>query len=518
MKKSNDLFLTSSDSEKLNLFIKISQIKIREMADTNRLDTFKEFKYKIDEINLRQVANLLHKSYGSIYNTYLGIINDMEVILDKKNPSINEIFNVDPDRYHYYLVENSHPYQFIMKTIIHNECTSFEEFYTNAKSSKATVLRHLKPIRTILKKFNLRLTYEPIRLIGDQKMIRLGLTALIWNATRGYNWPFKNVKREDALEFTKYALKAFNMPIPDPTTLEFYATFVAVNTNEFNKGNMIKTQDLSIMLLRYPYPNIVKNYNEENNIKTGATPEDELLESAHYYLYISCLPTFLPQDDEILDRVSKIYKEYNPGIYNFVEDVIKGFPFDLQKSMNFTEDSMKQFKNNFVASTVASIAFKGNYMGMVAFYLNYQLSIEQSPNVELKNLATQVVSEVAEKEEYRMYRSDIASISDALYDLINRRVSLNREENRVQVYVGLERYFLVRSDLMQMLESIPYVDINEDIQKADLVIVGSEKLAPEGINDASYKFPWIYDGLDGQYGELYSLIHEIWSKQKVSKK
>lgn len=517
MQKSNDLFLTSSDSEKLNLFIKIVQIKIREVADTDRLAAYKSFKHPIDEVNLRQIANLLHRSYGSIYNTYLGIMTDMEEILDKKDPSMNEVFNVDPDKYHFYLVEKSHPYRFIMDCLIHEKCTSFEKFYTSEQSSKATVLRHLKPIRTVMKKFNLRLTYEPVRLIGEEKMIRLGLTALIWNATRGYKWPFERVARKGAIDFVKFALKEFGLPLPDPTTVEFYATFVAVNTISFTKGHSISNEDLSIMLLRYPYPNVVKYFREANGLELHSTPEEELLESAHYYLYITCMPTFLPQNNEMLDALSEKIKQYNPGVYRFVTAIIGAFPMDLQKAMNYSDERMQQFKNNFVSGVIASLVFKGNYVGMTSFYLNYQLSIEQLNQSELKHMTLDTVQHIALQDEYQIYKNDTIGVAEAFYDLISRPVILNQKENRVQVYIGMERFFLVKSDLIQMLESISYVDINEDIEKADLIVVGNEEHLPDSLNENAYKFQWIYDGLDGQYGELYSLIHEIWTKREKLK-
>ncbi|GKQ43175.1 transcriptional regulator [Companilactobacillus sp. RD055328] len=517
MEKSNDLFLTSSDAEKLNLFVKITQIKVREMADSDRLATYHALDFDIDEINLRQVASVLKRSYGSIYNTYLGILSDMEEILDKKNPTTSEIFNVDPDRYHFYLVKNSHPYKFIMDCIINDECQSFEKFYERENSSKATVLRHLKPIRTIMKKFNLRLTYEPIKIIGDEKMIRLGLTGLIWNATRGYEWPFAKIPREECLNFVEFALNEFNIPLPDKTTLEFYATFVAVNTNNMYQGNIITNQDLSIMLLRYPYPNVVKYYREAHKtaMNVEMTSEQELLESAHYYLYITCMPTFMPQGDAAIQEITNLFEQSNPEVTKFVDEVISAFPLDLQKSMRYSDNAMQQFKNNFTAATVASIAFKGNYMGLSEFYLNYQLSMEQLDYPELRHMTLDTVQHVVSRDEYQSFVNDAVNIADGLYSLISRRVILNREENRVQVFIGMERFFLIHSDLMQMIESIPFVDINENIEEADLVIAESEKLIPEGINKNAYKFQWINDGIDGQYGELYSLIHEIWTNQKT---
>ncbi|MGR3741252.1 helix-turn-helix domain-containing protein [Companilactobacillus sp. DQM5] len=515
MEKSNDLFLTSSDSEKLSLFIKIAQIKVREMADTDRLSTYRALDYKIEEVNLRQIAILLKKSYGSIYNTYLGILNDMEEILGKKNPSISEIFNVDPDKYHFYLVKNSHPYKFIMNCIINEKCSSFQTFYEEENSSKATVLRHLKPIRTIMKKFNLRLTYEPIKIIGDEKMVRLGLTGLIWNATRGYEWPFKNISHDRCLDFVEYALNEFNIPVPDKTTLEFYATFVAINTNNTSRGRVITNDDLSIVLLRYPYPNVVKNYLEARNEKSPLNSEQELLESAHYYLYITCMPTFMPQDDEAINRVLKLFRKSNPDVYNFVEEIISKFPLDLQDAMDYDDNAMKQFKNNFIASTVASVAFKGNYMGLSDFYLNYQLSMSKLDYPELKKMTLDTVQQVAMRDEFQIFSNDTVNIAEGMYDLISRRVILNRVENRVQVFVGMERFFMIHSDLMQMLESIPFVDITEEIENADLVIAESEKLIPNGINEKAFMFQWVYGGLEGQYGELYSLIHEIWTNQQT---
>ncbi|MDO1605680.1 helix-turn-helix domain-containing protein [Lactobacillus sp. YT155] len=515
MEKSKDLFLTSSDAEKLNLFIKIVQIKVREMADTDRLSTYGALDYQIDEVNLRQIALLLKKSYGSIYNTYLGILDDMSEILGKKDPSMFEVFNVDPDQYHFYLVKNSHPYRFIMNCVINQECTSFEKFYEGENSSKATVLRHLKPLRTIMRKFNLRLTYEPIRLIGDEKMIRLGLTGIMWNATRGYEWPFADISHDECLDFVKYVLNEFQVPLPDKTSLEFYATFVAINNICSGQGRHISNQDLSNKLLRYPHPNVVKSYREAKKLPATLTPEQEHIESAHYYLYITCMPTFMPQDDAAIEKLTSLYQQSNPETYRFINEVISKFPLDLKKAMNFDDKAMKQFRNNFVSSAIASISFKENFMGLADFYLNYQLSMQRLEYPEIKKMALDTVQQVAKEEPFQFFSNDTVNIAEAMYDLISQRVVLNRKENRIQVFIDMERFFMIHSDLMQMLESIPYVDVTDDVQKADLVISESEQLLPEGIDSNAFIFRWIYGGLEGQYGELYSLIHEMWTNQKT---
>jgi Transcriptional antiterminator len=145
--------------------------------------------YKVKDINLRKAAYQMNKSYGSVYNTFLGIQEDFKKILKKDKYNTEEMFGVTRDAYHAYLTTNSDGYLFL-DAIVKDKESSFKHFYETLESSKATVLRHLKPMRGYLKRFGVRIAYEPMRFVGDEESIRLAIAALYWNCYTGIRLAF----------------------------------------------------------------------------------------------------------------------------------------------------------------------------------------------------------------------------------------------------------------------------------------------------------------------------------------
>jgi hypothetical protein len=95
-----DLFLSKSEIEKIQLFNKIRLIRISQLASSDLIGTYRKQHVVVKDINLRKAAYQMNKSYGSVYNTFLGIQEDFTKILGKKDYKVEEMFAVTRDAYH----------------------------------------------------------------------------------------------------------------------------------------------------------------------------------------------------------------------------------------------------------------------------------------------------------------------------------------------------------------------------------------------------------------------------------
>ncbi|WP_201780322.1 helix-turn-helix domain-containing protein, partial [Latilactobacillus fuchuensis] len=194
-----NIYLMQSDCEKYDLLLDIASLKRDELPVKKRIELSRNNNPLVDDVNLKQVATLLNRNYGSLYNMYMSIVDDLKKIVGQDTEETQLLFSVPSDVYHFSLVSKSDVYDFV-KILLTGEEMGFQTFWEDHNSSKATVLRHLKSLRDFIRSFDVRIFYDPIRLEGDESTIRLILIMLFWMATDGHSWPFEAIDRDDALE------------------------------------------------------------------------------------------------------------------------------------------------------------------------------------------------------------------------------------------------------------------------------------------------------------------------------
>ena len=67
----NSIYLTLAEKEKYALFLDITNVKWDELPVKKRISMARQVDYLIDDVNLKQVAALLDRNYGSLYNIYV---------------------------------------------------------------------------------------------------------------------------------------------------------------------------------------------------------------------------------------------------------------------------------------------------------------------------------------------------------------------------------------------------------------------------------------------------------------
>ena len=526
-----DLFLSKSEVEKIQLFNKIKLIRTNQLASADLIGTYRTRHITVKDINLRKAAYQMNKSYGSVYNTYLGIQDDFKEILHKDDYEIEEMFAVSRDGYHAFLTTKSDGYRFL-DAIVKGKESSFKQFYTDLNSSKATVLRHLKPVRSYLKRFGVRIAYEPMRFVGNEESIRLAIAALYWNATRGFVWPFELFSQKTAFRVVDIALEKYRLqPINNISKL-FYAYVVMAHSYRILGGNHMQNIE-ALSVINYPFPNIFEgttslfeaSSNGSDDVKElrraieSISYEEQMFQSADFYILLMCVPTTFEVSEEYLQTVSRQLVKYNPLFANFIDDFLDLIPYDIEQTVSDFALSHKEFmryKYNLTTCIIGVLALDQNFIEMLYLFSGFGDAMSNLTDENLKTKVSSTVQHLMRRDKYSSLKGKSKLISDALYAIAYRFFSLYNENIQVRVYLELESFFLVYSDLAITLEALPYVQIVSDSKDADIVVTANSSDLPEDeVKDNVCIYRWMYNGVDGQMGGLLNLIYKIWTDEKV---
>lgn len=526
-----DLFLSKSEVEKIQLFNKIKLIRTNQLASADLIGTYRDWHITVKDINLRKAAYQMNKSYGSVYNTYLGIQEDFKEILGKDDYEIEEMFAVSRDGYHAFLTTKSDGYLFL-DAIVKGKEKSFKRFYTELNSSKATVLRHLKPVRSYLKRFGVRIAYEPMRFVGNEESIRLSIAALYWNATRGFVWPFELFSQKTAFRVVDIALEKYRLqPINNISKL-FYAYVVMAHSYRILGGNHMQNIE-ALSVINYPFPNIFEgttslfeaSNNGSHDVKElkraieSISYEEQMFQAADFYILLMCVPTTFEVSEEYLQTVSRQLVKYNPLFANFIDDFLDLIPYDVEQTVSDFALSHKEFmryKYNLTTCIIGVLALDQNFIEMLNLFSGFGDAMSNLTDENLKTKVGSTVQHLMRRDKYSSLKGKSKLISDALYAIAYRFFSLYNENIQVRVYLELESFFLVYSDLAITLEALPYVQIVSDSKDADIVVTANSSDLPEDeVKDDVCIYRWMYNGVDGQMGGLLNLIYKIWTDEKV---
>lgn len=470
---STDAFLSTAEADRLSLF-KIIKERVHRINVLTQSDTEKEEEIpEISSVNLRDVAKNMDKNYGSIYNSYTQIIDDFKKILDMNNPTDNDIFTYDTDRYLYYLTSNSLSFKFIRATLL-GEKISLDEFLDINSVSKATAMRHFKPMRMHLKTYGVRMVYGTIGFVGDELLIRLALTSLLWAATNGTAWPFSSVDYQEIDDFFHHAIRDFGFTEINPATSELFRYFITVSLLRVSKGYILE-HDARFDLIDFPYPPIVKNFfNEAKGRAFQEAPDfPELVEAAGLYITLNILP-FNHENIKSVDFLLKSFKHYAPSIYGFVEDFMRELPPDMVNDFNLSVIEKRTLKLNLNRVFAGVQALGKYYLAVMAdFYDEGSIFIE-SQDKKTEDVVIEAIDRLKRYGDAKeLSQSEESLIIEVFYQVLKRQSSYNRGNSQVNVAINATTNSSSYTDLYSFLKNFDFVNLQKfaDIDETTDVIV-----------------------------------------------
>ncbi|QFP78880.1 helix-turn-helix domain-containing protein [Latilactobacillus graminis] len=515
----NSVYLTQAEKEKYALFLDVTNVKWDELPVKKRISMARQVDYLIDDVNLKQVAALLDRSYGSLYNMYMSMVSDLQSVLGKKTDDTRQLFKIPSDVYHFYMVKNSDVYDFV-QILLHGGQVSFQSFWEQHHSSKATALRHLKQVRDLIRAFNVRIAYDPIHLEGDEKAIRIVLVMLYWLAAGGHTWVFDEIDQQAAHEAFDYAVEAYQLQTPNLLTREIGAYMIAISYYRVMQGKTIEADD-RMELIRYPYPDLTHAYlvadftqgSSDLRAKLAQlSPTQSRSESAGLYFILKYGPVPLKSKGRFEIDECQIYKRYVPEVYWFVNHFLERTPVDIQCYLNISERVYHELKNALSVVTT-NIHVLGNDMTSVVSHQLMERVKLLRPNEQLHADISQTIDYLLFEPEARIFAANRDALVKAYYNLIRQLVQQYRPVNRVKVALVVEQDYLGYMDLLAALENIQYVDFStsdDALRDADLVVTTSSIALPDYTNPAAVPFIWRLNANSDHFARLYGIIRELW--------
>ncbi|WP_164847970.1 helix-turn-helix domain-containing protein [Lacticaseibacillus hulanensis] len=132
------------------------------------------------------VAKLRRVSSTSVYRMIQIISDELNELRGERglkyvptSAPILKKFNIPAPAYAVYLMRKSLVGQFMLAVVQHPEWT-VKDFAVAQNTSTATVSRRLKNMSAFLRRFDLRLAFNPIGLCGNEMVARVALSEILW--------------------------------------------------------------------------------------------------------------------------------------------------------------------------------------------------------------------------------------------------------------------------------------------------------------------------------------------------
>jgi len=156
-------------------------------------------------------------------------------------------------------------------------------------------------------------------------------------------------------------------------------------------------------------------------------------------------------------------------------------------------------------------------MEILNLYSGFGDAISKINDENLESKIDSTVQHLMLRDKYNSLKGKSKAISEAIYAIAYRFFSLYNKDIQVKIYLELESFFLVYSDLSVTLQSLPYAKIVSDPKDADIIVTAnSDNLPEDQMQKDACVYRWMYNGVDGQMGGLLNLIYKIWTEEKVS--
>ncbi|MFD1393020.1 helix-turn-helix domain-containing protein [Lacticaseibacillus jixianensis] len=513
MRGREDIFLAQSQAEETSLFRRIVNARSAQTPVAERLAMERNGEPLVTEVNLKQIAALTRRSYGSVYNTYNSLVATLQEMIGSKTTAVRKLFNVPSSQVRLHLVQRDHPYRFL-HTLLYHDYDSFVDFLAASHASKATMLRHLKPLRDFARKFGVRFSYETLSLQGDEKRVRLFLTMILWLATDGAGWPFDDLDRKAVGEVVDAAVDLYDMNKPNYVTREVAMYYTAIAHKRSSEGNVIPYRTTKLTLL-YPTANMFEELQPslaEKFLFPKFTTEEQMGESSAMYFVFNFLPLFSATDTAGLEQTLARYRHYNPPVYTLVTEFLAKLPVAFLTADTMPAGARNILTASLLANAVSTIEFGEDLSQVIAYEVNEHLTaLPENPS--LKKKVRQTLEHVIYVAELDRLKPRLDALTDSFYSAVLQVAQQFAPKTKIRVAAVVEQTGLSYVDLLGILMAQPFVElVSPDTGMADVDLVIESATVPDSAerHDGILTYKWAASASNDWFGELYAELRQIW--------
>ncbi|BDR57289.1 helix-turn-helix domain-containing protein [Xylocopilactobacillus apis] len=469
------------------------------------------------------IANEMNTSYQQTYNILQELLEDIQNFpnTDLKDLNRKKFLNtkkipISIDMYRLFLLKQSLVFQFI-NYVVQGSSPNVEKFCQDHYISRSTLLRKNAALKVLLEKYKIKISYNDLSFIGDEKSIRFFIYCFYWLSYRGLEWPFETIRYYDVAQQLQLEQSELNDPIVTIRTVLFWTiTRIRIihgyHVTDMDKFDQIFPDNLNLFNSKTPFTS--SNFPK--------VPADQLIIEAKFFNFFRLQSLVFPiMDNEISQKIYDSIKESKGPVWQLTNDFIE----DLQTHLINNEDSKMIAASLPLQANLMRIFFsyyimQGDYLQFNDFYddeqtLNYDNSV-------LYEIVSNFVEEKEHVSEFTPYLKAQKKIIKEMEYLLIPYLRYFKSNETVKVKLVLESSDLVTRDMMTFLNDLSFVEIateGDNPANADVIITSIEDLGALYENDNlddKIVIDWNLDATETEYFNLYQSLKKEFTK-KIAK-
>lgn len=456
-----ELMMDSSTLTKFNIYKKIYHLKQSTLPISQLATTF--------NLNYQQTLIIL----AEINQEITDYSKRQSSILKKAGKINTASLVVSIDEYRYLLLKKSIPFMFILYFLNHDQPT-IEDFCNKHYVSQSTVARKMGPIKKHVKRFKLRFSYREANLTGDERVVRVALFNTLWLGTRGIAWPFKNVKRSEAVAL----VDAFSEYFPSSKTYlgaQELSYFAAIFLSRIRKKIFVQYDPKYDFLMKdNPYYDFERLNKVLGPVK-ALPPAKHKAESSFIFFLAHYAPFYTLESDPSLQQTLTDFLKRENQIQQFVETFIAY----MQKEVFY--ESPKLLDQSLLKGNLFNVFFVFHVLQQPFPSLQGLVSRPEISQTQMDSLLEKKIRNFLIKHLDHSRYPYLASIQSnlilSLKNVLLPYLDQIGHSDNLKVGIAFEHEFLLVRNLYQFLnrlgfvEAYPYID--GQTENYDLVISSS---------------------------------------------
>lgn len=493
-----EMMLEDISTRKLTLFKLLIELSDKTTCSINFLEQHLDYSYS-------RIVYLLEQ----IQQDLTDITGNSIVLLDSKGVHIENLITYDT--YYQYLIVQGVPYQLLVSILYFPE-DDLEAFCQKNYLSRASVIRKSKALVEYLKQYDIRLNSSQLKLIGEERVIRIMLYTLIWLSSQGVNLPESEKMAIDYDDLTETICPFF----PDSYSYSGYRQIklsIDVVYLRVLSGNYLRKQTEIA-----PYIPSDIDYATKFWHPLIKDPEAIAAEAEFSAFLLSSSPNFFRASDYRLRFLSSRIKTSDDVASELFKHFCNFFAVKLMKDESIWEN------NPILYGNIANIIFENVILKgtpPTLFHLLPEKPYEKNEYYhKLVSEFQRFFKSIAKQKRFSWLNKNTNRMIDMLAFLLLPLYESSIEENILRVAMIAESDFLLIQQLRFFLEKLPFVVlIAYHYNRPDLfdfIVATSTYLLPDNSDSPSYVFR--LTSSDDQYSELYQVLQEAQAQKKHKKR
>lgn len=486
-----NIVLTSFNKKKFNLYGILCNLTLKKHS-INYISSLTPYSNK-------SVRNLL-QSIELDLNIFFGL----PPIFEGNVLSITSILP-SPSRFKEELINRSLTYKAIISIIFYPKKT-LEDLAKENFTSISTALRTLFPLKEYFKELNIQFSITNLSLLGDERIIRISLSQILWLISHGNNLPSQFERDSLYEEYQLYKRNFFkdSLTFPISEQVDLLLTVFYFRTSH----NFFITEEM---------PPIFNEWFRDEFAHTSYNNSFSLIQEKER-MFLTYTPYYSPIDFNESEQRSLLVKnilEKEDNIYIRFVNTFKQFYSSFIPNSQISEKTRNLLERNAVNIIFLYSIFQQRVPTL--FDLTDTTTLEKNSDyIALKEKVAAFIYNIERRKDFRFIKNNREQAIHTITALLLPEYSLTLYKKKLSVLLIIEMNYLFLQPLIQFLTELNFVQLYLSTEKnnphPNFIISSSSRL----LNNYSEVTSYIIKSycVDTDFIELYSQLKLAYHQQK----